>query len=51
MGLDPRKHLGKDIGFLMSYLHKLKEYVYFLFFFSFFFFFFFFSVAFLLALF
>ncbi|XP_059437744.1 diphthine--ammonia ligase isoform X3 [Corylus avellana] len=25
MGLDPRKHLGKDIGFLKSYLHKLKE--------------------------
>jgi hypothetical protein len=27
MGLDPRKHLGKDIEFLKSYLHKLKEYV------------------------
>lgn len=27
MGLDPRKHLGKDIGFLKSYLHRLKEYV------------------------
>lgn len=26
MGLDPEKHLGKDIGFLKSYLHKLKEY-------------------------
>ncbi|GLT68062.1 hypothetical protein SLA2020_403240 [Shorea laevis] len=25
MGLDPRKHLGKDIEFLKSYLHKLKE--------------------------
>ncbi|KAG2696727.1 hypothetical protein I3760_07G073100 [Carya illinoinensis] len=25
MGLDPRKHLGKDIGFLKSYLHRLKE--------------------------
>lgn len=37
MGLDPRKHLGKDIGFLKSYLHRLKEYVEF-FFFCFFFF-------------
>ncbi|KAK4581442.1 hypothetical protein RGQ29_024901 [Quercus rubra] len=25
LGLDPTKHLGKDIGFLKSYLHKLKE--------------------------
>ncbi|KAK4276262.1 hypothetical protein QN277_019230 [Acacia crassicarpa] len=25
MGLDPAKHLGKEITFLNSYLHKLKE--------------------------
>ncbi|KAL5770554.1 hypothetical protein ACOSP7_014708 [Xanthoceras sorbifolium] len=25
MGLDPGKHLGKEIAFLESYLHKLKE--------------------------
>ncbi|XP_039163343.1 diphthine--ammonia ligase isoform X1 [Eucalyptus grandis] len=25
MGLNPEKHLGKDISFLYSYLHKLKE--------------------------
>ncbi|KAJ0078595.1 hypothetical protein Patl1_23155 [Pistacia atlantica] len=25
MGLDPGKHLGKEIAFLDSYLHKLKE--------------------------
>lgn len=27
MGLDPAKHLGKEIGLLNAYLHKLKEYV------------------------
>lgn len=27
MGLDPAKHLGKDLASLNSYLHKLKEYV------------------------
>lgn len=27
MGLDPAKHLGKEITFLNAYLHKLKEYV------------------------
>ncbi|KAG8479031.1 hypothetical protein CXB51_029746 [Gossypium anomalum] len=27
MGLDPAKHLGKEIAFLEPYLHKLKEYV------------------------
>lgn len=27
MGLDPGKHLGKEIAFLEPYLHKLKEYV------------------------
>ena len=27
MGLDPAKHLGKEIAFLYAYLHKLKEYV------------------------
>lgn len=26
MGLDPGKHLGKEIAFLDPYLHKLKEY-------------------------
>ncbi|XP_057437754.1 diphthine--ammonia ligase isoform X3 [Lotus japonicus] len=25
MGLDPAKHLGKELAFLNSYLHKLKE--------------------------
>uniref|UniRef100_A0A5B6Z3Q4 Diphthine--ammonia ligase n=3 Tax=Davidia involucrata TaxID=16924 RepID=A0A5B6Z3Q4_DAVIN len=25
IGLDPAKHLGKEIAYLMSYLHKLKE--------------------------
>lgn len=27
MGLDPAKHLGKELAFLNAYLHKLKEYV------------------------
>lgn len=27
MGLDPAKHLGKDLASLNSYLHKLKEYI------------------------
>ena len=27
MGLDPAKHLGKEIAFLKPYLNKLKEYV------------------------
>lgn len=27
MGLDPAKHLGKELAFLTAYLHKLKEYV------------------------
>lgn len=27
MGLDPAKHLGKELAMLNAYLHKLKEYV------------------------
>lgn len=27
MGLDPSKHLGKEMSVLQPYLHKLKEYV------------------------
>lgn len=27
MGLNPNKHLGKELSQLESYLHKLKEYV------------------------
>lgn len=27
MGLDPVKHLGKEIAFLQPYLHKLNKYV------------------------
>ena len=27
MGLDPAKHLGKELASLNAYLHKLKEYV------------------------
>lgn len=27
MGLDPSKHLGKELSSLDCYLHKLKEYV------------------------
>lgn len=27
LGLDPAKHLGKEVAFLQPYLHKLNEYV------------------------
>lgn len=35
MGLDPVKHLGKEIAFLQPYLHKLNKYVNFILFFLF----------------